>query len=761
MPRRTAPLQVNKFSKGLVTEANPLEMPPDISIDELNMEIDSDGSRFKRLGFQQETDQVDVPTSVPFVVEDNLATSQFRWENAGGVADKALMIVQVGPYIGIHDLDDETSVSNGLIYSENYDASSYETLFSYAVVDGLLVVVNGLKDVIIYEYDPDLNTVSKTTDNLLIRDLIGVEAGDLTTQDNLQERPASLTDEHIYNLRNQTFYSPRYANDVETEVDPIDAFYTSSGSTVYPSNADDLNYYLYADPNDAGNRLVERFFSDNMVLSSPSVGESSKGHFIIDALERGASRVDKESELRTRYPLLTQSVSTLPEDKTPGGATTVEEFAGRIWYGGFSGTLIGGDSKSPRMSSYLLFSRLVKDKTDISQCYQRADPTSNEDSALVDTDGGFIRIEGAYGLLKLVNLEGNLFAFCRNGVWRISGGDGSNFAATNYSSDKLSEEGCISGGSVVTVGSQIFYWGDRGIFNISRNEFGIWVVRDFSTGVIESFYGDIEEDLKRSCVGLFDSYDQKIRWVYSSPSSSATSSKELVFDTRFKAMLPMETPVDTGGLPIVVGAGEGQPYNLTSFQADVTVNGEVVTVNGEPVTVEVAKRSTGFKQSMYLVLTQYSPTLKYTFGRYDSTSYYDWVDIDYSAYLVSGGLTGGEARYKKQTPYLNTFFKKTEVGFESDLTPIGASSCLLSSQWNWTSGSQSGKWSTPRQAYRIGRLYFPEDSSDTYDSGDTVISTRNKIRGTGHAVSFRFESEGGKDMYIHGWSFDLMAATKE
>jgi len=46
----------------------------------------------------------------------------------------------------------------------------------------------------------------------------------------------------------------------------------------------------------------------------------------------------------------------LPEDRTPGGATLVAEFAGRVFYGGFSGKTIGGDENSPELSNYLLFS---------------------------------------------------------------------------------------------------------------------------------------------------------------------------------------------------------------------------------------------------------------------------------------------------------------------------------------------------------------------------------------------------------------------
>lgn len=761
MARRQVPLQVNKFSKGLNTEQNPLLMAPDTSIDELNMEIDPDGSRFKRLGFGYELSHTTQNTATLFVSEDKMATSLFRWENAGGVTDKVLMVVQVGGYLGVHDLDDEVSASDGLIYSEQYSADTYETIFSYAVVDGLLVVVNGLKDVLIYEYDSDLNTVSKTTETLLIRDLFGIEVTGLTEQSNLTTRPTSLTGPHTYNLRNQTYSSPRFQNNDEGTVDPIQAVYDDSTDSFYPSNADSVNTYLYADPNDAENRLIERFFSKNLVESTPALGESPKGYFIIDALERGGSRVTEEAELRTNYSTLTFAASNVPTDKTSGGSTVLEEFAGRIWYGGFSGNVIGGDSKSPRMSSYILFSTLVKDKTDISQCYQRADPTSIEDSVLVDTDGGFIRIDGAYGINRFINLEGSLFVLAANGIWKVTGGDGSAFRATNYQVDKVSEDGCVSPNSVVVVGSQIFYWGERGIFNLYRNEFGIWLVRDLSTGTIESFYSNIPEDARRNCSGLFDTFEQKIRWVYPEILETSEFSNELVLDLRYGAFIPLKIATESGGLPLVVNVGKGQPYPISPSLSNITVTGVTVTANGAVVTNPSFKRQDGVKQALYLMLTNYSTTLSYTFGVYRNSDFLDWDSVSYEAYLVSGAVTGGEARYRKQTPYLNVFLKKTEYGFSESLDVLGESSCFLSSRWDWTNSTRAGKWSTPRQVYRPSTTYWPEGSGDDYDTGQTVIVTRNKIRGWGHAVSFKFDSEQGKDMFIHGWSFNLMASEDE
>lgn len=761
MARRQAPLQVNQFTGGLNTDSNPLNMPPNFSIDELNMEIEVDGSRSKRLGFDYEPSHSVVDTGILLQSQNQLFTTTFRWDNAGGDARKSLLVVQVGNYLAVHDMDSSGGVSANKIYEETFSTTNYSGIFSYAVVDSLLAVVNSEKSVLVYEYDA--GTITKTTDNLLIRDLFGVESGELTQQDNLNKRPSTLSNTHLYNLRNQTFYSPRFRNVSNTSKDPIESFTLDHADNKFPSNADDLNRFLLADPNVSANRTIERFFSRDMVETTPAVGEAPRGHFIIDALDRGASRKAKEEELRADYSELVYEVNgaSLPVDRTPGGASVIEHFAGRFWYAGFPTEIIGGDSKSPRMSSYVLFSKLVKDKTDITQCYQQADPTSNEDSALVDTDGGFIKLEDAYGISKLINLAGSLFVFATNGVWSISGDEGSSFTATTFQANKLSSEGSVSPNAVVVVGDEIFFWSEKGIFNVARNQFGFWEFKDITKSKIEKFYLDIPEKDKQVSNASYDIYTKKIRWVYAAPSDQATESNELILDLDFGAFTHNKIGVVSSGAPLVVNLTPRQSTKVDATLSDVTVNGINVTVNGVNLTVDSSAISDALRQSIYLIITGYSPTITYSLGYYRDEGFYDWTNMNYSAYLISGGLTGGEARFRKQTPYLNIFFKRTETGFDANFDPLTPSSCMVSAQWDWTSSDNSYRWSTPRETYRYPNLYFPANTSDTFDTGDTVVTTRNKIRGSGHSVSFKFDSVEGKNMYIHGWSFDLIASAQE
>jgi hypothetical protein len=74
---------------------------------------------------------------------------------------------------------------------------------------------------------------------------------------------------------------------------------------------------------------------------------------------------------------------------------------------------------------------------------------------------------------------------------------------------------------------------------------------------------------------------------------------------------------------------------------------------------------------------------------------------------------------------------------------------------NWANSANSGKWGTQFQAYRLLRNYVPSGAGDPFDYGDSVIVTKNKLRGSGKVVSLKIQSETGKDMQLLGWAMQI------
>lgn len=781
MPRSFQPVELNTFVGGLITEASPLTFPQNASLDELNFVLNKDGSRSRRLGMDVENNFNSIfAGSYNYPGTSRLIINSFKWDNVGGDPQKTVIVVQTGLKVDFFDGGNPT-LSGTLIHSDTF---TYPNRLSFAAVDGRLIVTSGGKDIVIYTYDSITNTLSLERKRLLIRDLFGLEdiapdGTDMRSGTGISYRP--LNDgsgllKHMYNLKNQTWAIPRPAFDnIETPVDVVSEFYVHAGSK-YPSNADSIIPFIYADTNSKLNKTMIRFDPKNMVNNPPGTLAAPRGYFIIDALDRGTSRQAEIIKLQSKYPQsdpnsTSRVADAIPTDTTPNGPSCVCEYAGRIWYAGFPGDIIGGDSYSPKMSSYVLFSQLVKDSTDITSCYQEADPTDKNNSDLVDTDGGFLRIQGAYNISGMVNLGTNLLVFAQNGVWSISGGNSYGFTATNYKVSKLTSAGCISPGSIVVVENSIFYWGRDGIYNISQNQYGDYSATNITIKTIQRFYNAIPELIAKYSEGVYDSFEKQVKWLYYNGLGLDQPPIELILDLNLNAFYKHQIkPVDTDafgtiktGYPLVLKGIQTNPYSYDYTEQEV-VSGpfsDNVVVGVNDVIVNIRQVVSGTKEVMYLILLgPYGEALQsYTFGSYSNTFHYDWTTflgeyIDAESHLITGYLSGGDYQRNKQIVYLTVHCARTEVGSSTEITD--RSSCLTQVQWDWTNDASSNRWTRQFQSYRLFGPYYPDPDNDTdLSSKFNVIETRNKVRGQGKVISIKFNSEPGNHLTIYGWSINM------
>ena len=759
MAKQRSPVEQVSFIQGLITEASPLNYPPNASLDEDNFIPSRDGTRSRRLGIDFEKDYTIINSTVVSPIDDDVVFSSFSWENAGGDPAIEVGVVQSGNILKFYDTLAVNLSSNIL---ETYDTGvAPNNVFSFAIVDGILIVATGQKNITIFKYNA--GTITASTDILRIRDLFGVEdkdgSVDLNQGSGITQRPASLTQDHRYNLRNQSFSAPRPTASSDTPIDAVSEFKTRDGS--YPSNSDAVYYNLYADVNSSGSKTLERFHAQDLSSNPPGTIPAGRGHFIIDALERGVSRLDEYALLLSRYPSLGHVLAALPLDKTPDGAAVVEEFAGRAWFGGFSGTVTGADEKSPYLSSYVMFSQLVDDITDITKCYQEGDPTAKDASDIIATDGGFIRIAGAYGIVSMKALGTSLVVVATNGVWRITGGD-AGFDATEYQVQRVTDHGCTAPLSVVEVDGAIMYWGDDGVYLISTNEFGDYVANNITQNTIQTLYNNITSVDKKRAFGIYDSYSRKVRWIYKNHIGSTEDVKELILDVNLNAFYPSTLTTITDNRPRPMCMIKVPPFILGEVTDVVEVGGVPVEVDSDPVTMTLEALTSSLSEIKYITLTDDSGIneLQYTFSLYVDGGFLDWftydsTGIDAAGYMLSGYLTGGDSQRKKTVSYLTMHMVRTEDGFEDvggELIPTNQSSCKVQAQWEWTNSANSNRWGREFQAYRYNRFYLPADVNDPYDTGHSLITTRNKIRGKGRALSFLIKTEPGKDCKIVGWS---------
>lgn len=752
MTKQIAKAEVNTFIKGIITEASPLNFPANSSIDEQNFELGWDGTRKRRLGIDLETAYTLFNTEQ---TRDTLAYngfSTFNWRGAGGVQDNQFAVVQFANKLFFF------RSSKDSISSEGYEDEILLTTFplnktySYAAVDGSLIVAGGAASVATISYKEGAFSVKY--DRLKTRDMWGVEVvGSEYETDNLYRGSVVPPQAQLYNLRNQSWAYLRRVSSAWQ--DPLYTYYTTNSK--FPSSSESVWEGMTV------NSTTMRESYD-AALSADVFGSKttvSRGAFIIDVLERGISRKEEILKLQANPGggTLNYLVDTLPQDKTSGGANIVESFAGRVFYAGFDGSITEGDARSPNLSNLIFFSRIIKNQVDISKCYQEGDPSSRELSDIVDTDGGFIRIVGANNIKKLVNISNVLIVLADNGVWLIKGGGEYGFNATNYLVEKLSGFGSDAPNSVVSTGDALFYWSYDGISVVSKDQFGDYKVSNVSAGTIQELVDNVDSEIKKHLVGVYDEFDKTIKWlIKETPAKPYVT--ELLFNVALSAFTKYKiTCIETD----VLGYIQTPSFTTSLSEEEVLVGTDSVYSNTELVFADIDQRASSIKSVKYLSLVyDETPSVYFSFAEYKDDTFRDWVSVsegyDAKAYLLTGAATAGDSGIFKQAPYITTHMIRTEQGVEEvngELVPKYQSSCKLRTQWEWANTIASKKWSPSFEIYRQRKPILIVDAEDEYDTGFEMVTAKSKLRGRGRAVSLYFETQPLKDCHLVGWNLQV------
>lgn len=414
---------------------------------------------------------------------------------------------------------------------------------------------------------------------------------------------------------------------------------------------------------------------------------------------------------------LTTPIETI--DERP---TCCEYTSGRVFYGA---------------KNNIYFSQVMEGESidKLSKCYQQNDPTAEQLSDLLETDGGSVQIDNATNIIQITKFRNGVMIYSTNGVWYLSGPD-TGFNATNFNLDQVSNSGCLSPESVVVVEDAHYYWSLDGIIVIAINQFGQPEASNIIEQTMQTFYNDIPLTSKRKVSGVYNRIKKQVEWLYSDSTQTAADEykyaidKSLVLDTRLGGLWP-------------------QKYNAT-LSEDL----------GQFIATSVnTTKGTEALDVVYVMMTLGAPTATQNysanFAQKTDLNFQDFGTDYTTAYIETGYETLDKPSNKKSAPYITTHFLQTEEnfiadgsgGFKLDLQ----SGCQMKAKWDWNNSIANGRWSPPQQAYRFRRLFVPTGLG-VFDSGETVITTKNKMLGRGQALSVRFEQEAGKDMQLLGYT---------
>jgi len=738
------------FVKGLITEASPLTFPENASIDEQNFVLNRDGSRSRRLGIDYESLYAKTSTGLTAADIQEGKQSFHRWDTPSGNSSIAIGVVRIKDKLWFVDLL-TTAPSDNLLNSGSaltISGLSNNNIETAVINNQLIIVSKDLDKPVLLSYNSTTDTVSQSTVDIKVRDIWGLDDG--LADD---ERPATLSDEHKYNLRNQG-----WNENIVTKGggDALDETFTAL--SVYPSNSDSWTLGKISNSSDAA---YEKF--DPLVLekNSQSRYAVSRGSIIIDAFDRGSSR-----EAGT-------DVTGLNSDTETGNVSTIASYAQRIFYSGIDSSVTDGDAKSPNYSGYIFFTKVVTSNTDLGKCYQEADPTDPGINDIIDSDGGTIQIPEATRIVKIASSQSSLLVFAENGVWEVYG-DTNGFVATSFQASKISTNGILNANSVVNVGGNFVYWSKAGIYLLSTDSVaGRFKAESLSLTTIQSLYLNIPDIGKNNCKGFYDEKENRVRWLYNDSNDVTYTNnnyinkytKELVYDLTLQAWYKNTFSSLASNSPYVADYIEVPGYAVSSYEQAVLVSDGNTVIDSNSDTVVTTEDLLLNRSSQFSYLTIVGTD--FTISKFNNLTFKDWetedgTGADYSSYLVTGYELFGDIMRSKQIPYIFFYFTRTEDGYTevgSTLELDNQSSCLVQSQWNWSDSANSGKWGSQFQAYRLLRNYIPSGGGDPFDYGDGVIITKNKLRGSGKTLSLKINSEEGKDMKLLGWAYPATATS--
>lgn len=400
----------------------------------------------------------------------------------------------------------------------------------------------------------------------------------------------------------------------------------------------------------------------------------------------------------------------------------------------------------------ILFSQTLEDiGSNFEKCYQSADPTSENISDIVVTDGGRIQINNMGRGQALKTFNRGVLVFGNNAVYGIISPRDKLFTATEYDVVELSRAGIIGDRSAVSTDSTVFYWSSLGIFKISinPNTGDSLIAESISHTTIQEWYDRIPEQAKETCVGEYDFVNNRIYWYYSQTEDEETYVKGfnrcLVYDLTYGSFMPFKIEGDKF-ITDVFSSTKAYEINPTMY---VRVDGERVVADSSPVIA--AEEDEDFKRwtaIQHIITDEEGNT---SFGDYNSREFKDFDTHSYDSYMVSrpimfaGFSTFGNAvqdtANDKQVPILQTLFKRTEQSKLADgKNYIAASGANICVRWGWSLTDRSNRWDMVQNGYRPQKDFLH----------DEYVESRIHVRGRGKAFQVEIRNDDNKDFRLAG-----------
>ena len=550
-----------------------------------------------------------------------------------------------------------------------------------------------------------------------------------------------------YNLYNRGWGDLR-KDENGTQVSPLAKFaatyskYPSHDESVYTALQLNPGYFDGENWQKAWERLYPELWNDSK--DSESSVKAAAGKAIIPVIYRGKGRWDwywRNVKGRGDNP----SIPSIKNDYTKGGPSCCCDYAGHMFYAGFSNENMNSDDCAPFLGSYIFFSRIVRNYEDLGKCYQEGDPSSRVEADIVDTDGGFIRVSGAEGIVKMRQCSKGLLIFAQNGVWMLMGGSDYGFTATNHKIQKLTSYGVNHIDSICGDGDGWCYFSDEGIMQLYPDQFGDMQVNNISFNTVHTLFHAYDFP-RYGVIGSYDPVAKQHHWMVECNTNYST---ELILNLDYKCFT------------------QNVFYNAN--------NRFVMCPLSFDESFETGINSTSDYRNNITTAYLCKDEGEYRVGYCGNIHYLDFGDRDAKAYMMSGPNNLGDVGVYKQTPWLNMYLVNTEKEDTAN-NPINKSSCKVRVAWDWTmrhdimwTGDEDEdariayeqemrqnihRWSVSFETYRHRQPKMLSERSMLPHYGE-LVESRSKLRGRGKVFSLICETNTGKDCRIAGMNITV------
>ena len=434
-------------------------------------------------------------------------------------------------------------------------------------------------------------------------------------------------------------------------------------------------------------------------------------------------------------------------------------YAGRLW-------------QSQDEHNRLYFSQIVDSNSHTvtnrgvqqeSLCYQRANPTSIQDNALVDTDGGYISLEDSGTHLWMEAIDNDLVLGTDNGIYVISAGSRGYFVPDDYSVRKISSNCVLGPDSVVNTGQSLHVVTSEGIIIVAYEKVGfgekILEVASLTDNKIDTTFKSLDID-KRRVVGVYDSDDRKVVWAFPPQietvhgialASCPVLNYSLIHKAWFKYDLPKDGTI--GSMVFIPSCARTTTYNNIRYLL-MSLGGGIGSGNLLEVAEWAVEEALG-------PLGYGAWTTNHNVGErfvdYTDNGTFSIPRPATPAYMLTNSISyGGQQRWS-QINYLTALNHNVSTGAitvagEGTVTENIPGSTLLQARWDWTDDEVFGKYSPPQETYRFRRSYFPVADISLYNRGEPILVSKIKVRGRGREFKLYWAAQDMNDSHIEGWA---------